>query len=97
MKQNEWVLNVNRCPCCGGVAELELKVPEYGWTGVRIKCIRCGLSTSTSSISEMRDTETGGIYTPITENSIIKAIKEVSAKWNRREKGEDYEKEENPA
>ena len=87
MKQNEWTLEINRCPCCGGPAELELRVPEYGWTGVRIKCIKCGLSASVSPMTEMRETETGGLYTPHTEKSIVKAIKQVSATWNRRQKG----------
>ena len=91
MKQNKWILKLRNCPCCGGAPELELKVPLYGWTGVRVKCTHCGVNVSTAKISELITRE-DGISTPITEESLIKAIKMVSDIWNNREKGENNEK-----
>ena len=75
MKQNKWELRLRNCPCCNGQSKLEVEIPLFGWQGVRVKCTHCGVNVSTSQISELI-TRDDGISTPITEESLMKAIRQ---------------------
>ncbi|MBQ6929012.1 MAG: prepilin peptidase [Oscillospiraceae bacterium] len=94
MKQNKWELRLRNCPCCNGQSKLEVEIPLFGWQGVRVKCTHCGVNVSTSQISELI-TRDDGISTPITEESLMKAIKSVADKWNTRKEKVQNEKTEN--
>lgn len=76
---------LNKCPHCGGLAELTFKVPIYGAGGCEIKCISCGSRINDFKYSETHVNEDSStLSTPVTLDAIRMCIERAVAKWNRR-------------
>ncbi|MBU5451408.1 Lar family restriction alleviation protein [Acetivibrio sp. MSJd-27] len=69
------------CPFCGGEAEIK-GVGIYHLDGMRVRCKKCG--NSTSAIAEGSYLEPKNNWKPGPELSLADVLKKSVSKWNRR-------------
>ena len=75
--------NVRECACCGCEPDIQIRLPDYGFVGVVIKCPNCGLEMRNADCHEHISSEKC-MATPITEKSLSKCLFDAIRKWNRR-------------
>ena len=76
-------IELKPCPFCGQAAELEVKLPVYGFTGCVIHCVSCKAMVRNGNCSEFHTTATS-VSTPITTESLTRCISATVAAWNKR-------------
>lgn len=76
-------ITLKPCPFCGGVAELDFKIPVYGAGGCEIKCLNCKGALRDFNFTETHLDETS-VSTFATVESITKCIERTVKAWNRR-------------
>lgn len=76
-------ISLKPCPFCGQPAELEVKLPVYGFHGCIIHCMACQAKIQIANCYETRFSG-DAISTPVTIESLSKCISSAVAAWNRR-------------
>lgn len=76
-------IRLDKCPFCGGGAEIVIKIPVYGVTGAQVRCSKCEYNTRFFDIHSRFDcVETKQYGTPILEKSIMRGIRAAMQSWN---------------
>lgn len=77
-------ISMKQCPSCGGYSgNIVIDLPEYGKSGVYVKCRICGFeSRRKSPFIRMRDV-TGRIATPVIDKSLIGAIRQAMIDYKK--------------
>lgn len=76
-------IEIKPCPFCGGLAELSVHLPVYGFRGCIIQCVSCKACVKNCNCSE---TYFSGdrISTPVTTESLIRCVNAAVETWNKR-------------
>ena len=79
-------IRLDRCPLCGGGAEIVIPMPLYGQNGAKVRCSKCGFSTKLfNTHSHFHCSESKQLGTPIIEKSLMIGIRSAIQSWNRME------------
>lgn len=77
------MIDLRDCPFCGGQADVIVKLPLYGFSGVVIKCRYCGAKIENCKGCEQIHEEKF-MATPITQRSLSNCLFDTIRMWNKR-------------
>lgn len=74
-------IRIHPCPICGLSGTIEIRMPQYGSTGARVRCEHCGNETKLFPIHVTIVTE-GRLANPTNARSLMNGVRAAVQSWN---------------